>query len=179
METKWYVIRAVNGKEKKAKEQLEFEIKSKGFADKVKQLVIPIEKVYHVRNGKKVFVERNHYPGYILIETEPNIIGELSGLHKIINFVIGFLGGNNPQPLKPEEVSRMLGKIDELTSIGEQLLNSFDIGENITVIDGPFNGFNGSIKEVLKDKNRLKIDIKIFGRSTPIELDFSQVSKVY
>ncbi len=179
METKWYVIRSVNGKEKKAKEQLEFEIEAKGFANKVKQLVIPMEKVYHVRKGKKVAVERNHYPGYILIETEPNIIGELSGLHKIVNFVIGFLGGDNPQPLKPEEVTRMLGKIDELTSTDVQMIDQFNVGESVTVIDGPFNGFTGSVQGVLKEKNRLKIDIKIFGRSTPIELSFSQVSKIY
>lgn len=179
METKWYVIRTVTGKEKKAKEQLEYEIRNREFSDRVKQIVIPMEKVYHVRKGKKVATERNHYPGYVLIEAEPNIIGELSGLHKIVNFIIGFLGGDTPQPLKMDEVTRILGKIDELASTDVKMTDRFNIGESVKVIDGPFNGFTGTVQDVLKDKNRLKIDVKIFGRSTPIELDFAQVDKVY
>lgn len=179
MDTKWYVIRAVAGKEKKALEQLEFEIEQKNLKDRVKQILIPMEKVYHIRKGKKVATERNHYPGYILIETDPTIIGELSGIHKIVNFVIGFLGGNTPIPLKQSEVDRILGKMDDLASTDAKMVERFSIGESIKVVDGPFNGFVGSIQTVNDDKKRLTLDVKIFGRSTPLELDFTQVEKSY
>ena len=179
MDTKWYVIRAVAGKEKKAIEQLEFEIKAKGFDNKVKQILIPMERVFHVRKGKKVAAEKNHFPGYILIETDPSIIGELSGLHKIVNYIIGFLGGDDPTPLKPAEVERILGKMDDLASADEKFAESFSIGEQVSVIDGPFNNFIGTIQEFNDDKKRLKIDVKVFGRSTPLELSYTQVQKSY
>jgi transcription termination/antitermination protein NusG len=177
MDTKWYVIRAVAGKEKKAKEQLEFEIKNLGFDDKVKQLLIPVEKVYHVRNGKKVASERNHYPGYILIEADPSIIGEISGLNKIVNFVVGFLGDKKPQPLRELEVNRILGKIDELATADDILICNYSIGESVNIIDGPFSNFNGTVTEIFEEKKRIKLDVKIFGRSTPLELNFEQVLK--
>ena len=179
MDTKWYVIRAVAGKEKKAIEQLQFEIEQKGFGDKVKQIVIPMERIYHVRNGKKVATERNHYPGYILIETDSSIIGELSGLHKIVNFITGFLGGDKPTPLKPSEVERILGQMDILASSDEKFMDNFAVGESVKIIDGPFNGFVGSIQEFNDDKKRLKIDVKVFGRNTPLELGYTQVQKSY
>jgi len=179
MDTKWYVIRAVAGKERKAVEQLQFEIKQKGFSDKVKQIVIPMERVFHVRKGKKVASERNHYPGYILIETDPSIIGELSGLHKIVNFIQGFLGGDKPTPLKKSEVEMILGHIDELTGADEKFADKFTIGEQIKIIDGPFNGFVGAVQEFSDEKKRLKIDVKVFGRSTPLELSYTQVQKEY
>jgi transcriptional antiterminator NusG len=177
--TKWYVIRTATGKEKKAKELLEFEIKERGFENYVKQLVIPTEKVFHVRQGKKIATERNHYPGYILIETDPSIIGELSGLHKIVNFVVGFLGEKNPVPLRKEEVERMLGKMDELSNSREEIVDKFSLGESVNIIDGPFSGFIGVVQEVQNDKKRAKIDVKIFGRSTPLELSFVQIQKTY
>ena len=177
--TKWYVIKAVAGKEKKAVEQLEFEIKEKGFSDKVKQLVIPMEKVFHVRNGKKVATERNHYPGYILIETDPIIIGELSGLHKMVNFVTGFLGGDKPTPLQQSEVERILGQMDVLASSDEKFIDKFARGESIKIIDGPFNGFVGDVQEFNEERKKLKVDVKVFGRSTPLELSYTQVQKTY
>lgn len=179
METKWYVIRAVAGKEKKAKEQLEFEIKQLGFGDKVKQIVIPMERVFHMRKGKKVGNERNHYPGYILIETDPSIIGELGGLNKIVNFVVGFLGEKNPIPLKPEEVTRILGQMDDLANADEKYVDKFNVGEAVKIVDGPFLGFNGTVQEINNDKKKLKLDVKIFGRSTPLELSFAQVQQTY
>jgi len=175
--TKWYVIRAVAGKEKRAKEQLEFEIKNLGFDDKVKQLVIPVEKVFHVRNGKKVATERNHYPGYILIETDPSIIGEISGLNKIVNFVVGFLGGSKPEALRQSEVNRFLGKIDELAAADDIFVSNFSIGELVNIVDGPFDNFNGTITEIFEEKKRVKLNVKIFGRSTPLELSFEQILK--
>ena len=179
MSTKWYVIKAVPGKEKKAIEQLESEIKEKGFSDKVKQLVIPMEKIFHVRNGKKVATERNHYPGYIFIETDPVIINELSGLHKIVNFVTGFLGGDKPTPLQPSEVESILGQMDILTSLDAAFADKFSKGESIKIIDGPFNGFLGDVQEFNNERKRLKVDVKVFGRSTPLELSYTQVQKTY
>lgn len=179
MDTKWYVIKSVTGKEKKAVEQLKFEIEQKGFADKVKQIVIPVERVFYVRKGKKVVSERNHYPGYILIETDPNIIGELSGLHKIVNFIHGFLGGDKPVPLKKSEVEMILGHMDELASADEKFVDKFNVGEQVKIIDGPFNGFVGVVQEFSDEKKRLKIDVKIFGRSTPLDLSYTQVQKTY
>ena len=179
MDTKWYVIRVVAGKEKKALEQLEFEISNLGFADRIKQLVIPMEKIFHVRNGKKVATERNHYPGYILIETDPAIIGELSGLNKIVNFVIGILGDKKPQALRKEEVERILGQMDDLASSDEKFTDKFTVGESVKIIDGPFNGFVGAVQEFNDDRKKLKIDVKVFGRSTPLELGYTQVQRTY
>jgi transcriptional antiterminator NusG len=115
--TKWYVIKTVTNKEKKCKEQIDTEIRNHGYDHLVKQVVIPMERVYHVRSGKKVATERNHYPGYILIETDPKIIGELMVILKGINFVSGFLGGKDTVPLRPNEVTRILGKMDELANL--------------------------------------------------------------
>ena len=179
MDTKWYVIRAVAGKEKKAIELLEREINDKGFTDKVKQIVVPMERIYHVRNGKKVATERNHYPGYILIETDPSIISELSGMHKLVNFMVGFLGGDKPTPLKPKEVEQILGDMDVLASNDEKFMDVYHVGESVKIIDGPFNGFVGNIQEFNDDKKRVKIDVKVFGRSTPLELSYTQVQKTY
>ena len=179
MNTKWYVIKAVAGKEKKAVEQLQYEFETRGFADKVKQLVIPMERVFHVRNGKKVATERNHYPGYILIETDPSIIAELSGLHKIVNFVSGFLGGDKPTPLKQSEVEKILGQMDALASSDEKFMDKFIVGESVKIIDGPFNGFVGDVQEFNDERKRLKIEVKVFGRGTPIELGYTQVQKTY
>jgi transcriptional antiterminator NusG len=179
MNTKWYVIKAVPGKEKKAIEQLEYEVKERGFSDKVNQIVTPMEKVYSVRNGKKVTTERNHFPGYILVEADPSIIKDMSGLHKIVNFITGFIGGDNPTPLKQSEVERILGQMDILASSDEKFTERFTIGESIKIIDGPFNGFVGDVQEFNDDRKRLKVDVKVFGRSTPLELGYTQVQKSY
>lgn len=179
METKWYVVRIVSGKEKKALQQLEYEVRSRGFSDMVKQMIIPIEKSYHIRKGKRIAVEKNHYPGYILMEAHPNAIGELKDIHKHANFVVGFLGGDTPTPLRDHEVKTILNKIDAMKN-GEPFVdNDFKEGETINIIDGPFKNFAGVIKENLNDKERLKVEVKIFGRSTPLELMYNQVERVY
>lgn len=179
MSTKWYVVRIVAGKEKKALQQLEYEVRSRGFSDMVKQMVIPLEKTFHIRKGKRITVEKNHFPGYILVEAHPNAIGELKGIHKTANYVVGFLGGDNPTPLKDEEVKRILNKMDEMQSVDEPTQATFKVGEIVNIVDGPFNTFAGTVKEVNSDKQRVKIDVKIFGRNTPLELTFSQVERVY
>ncbi|MBI4648453.1 MAG: transcription termination/antitermination factor NusG [Bacteroidia bacterium] len=174
---KWYVIRAITGKEKKVKEIIDNEIVRLNLHDKVSQVIIPTEKVYQIRNGKKISKERNYFPGYILIEA--NLEGELS--HVIKNFagVIGFLGtkSGDPIPLRPSEVNRILGKVDELIESEEEITTPFFVGENVKVIDGPFNSFTGVIEEVNNEKKKLKVMVKIFGRKTPLELSFLQVEK--
>jgi len=175
---KWYVLRAIGGKEKKVKEYIENEIANgdlKGFVD---QVLIPTEKVYQIRNGKKISKERNFFPGYVLIEAD--LMGEVA--HTLRNFpnVIGFLGdtkGGDPVPMRQNEVNRILGRVDELAETDEELNNPFVVGETVKVVDGPFNGFNGTIEEINEEKKKLQVMVKIFGRKTPLELSFMQVVK--
>lgn len=177
-EKKWYVVRAISGKEKKVKEYIESEISALGLQDFVGQVLIPMEKVYQIRNGKKVSKERSFFPGYVLIELA--MIGEVPHVIKGINNVIGFLGaekGGDPVPLRMSEVNRILGKVDELAETDEELNIPFIVGETIKVVDGPFNGFNGTIEEINEEKRKLKVMVKIFGRKTPVELGYLQVEK--
>lgn len=175
---KWYVLRAIGGKEKKVKEYIENEIANgdlKGFVD---QVLIPTEKVYQIRNGKKISKERNFFPGYILLEAE--LVGEVA--HTLRNFpnVIGFLGdtkGGDPVPMRQNEVNRILGRVDELAENDEEINIPFVVGETVKVVDGPFNGFNGTIEEINEEKKKLQVMVKIFGRKTPLELSFMQVEK--
>lgn len=175
---KWYVVRAISGKEKKVKDQIELEINRTGLTSYLSQVLIPTEKVYQVKNGKKTTKERNYFPGYVLIEA--NLEGEVPHIIKNLPNVIGFLGAEKrgkPIPLRIAEVNRILGKVDELSEKGEELSIPYLIGEGVKVIDGPFNGFNGVIEEVNEDKRKLKVSVKIFGRKTPLELSFLQVEK--
>ena len=173
---KWYVIRAISGNEKKVKQYLESEISRLGLSDYITQVLIPTEKVYQVRKGKKVSKERNYLPGYILIEAI--LVGEIPHTIKNVPGVLGFLGSKGePVPLRPAEVNRILGKVDELTEQGEEVSVPFIVGETVTVIDGPFNSFTGVIEEINEEKKKLKVMVKIFGRKTPLELGFMQVEK--
>ncbi|MFO8087765.1 MAG: transcription termination/antitermination protein NusG [Bacteroidales bacterium] len=177
-EKKWYVVRALSGSEKKVKKYIESEIKRLNLEDFVSQVLIPTEKVYQVRKGKKISKERNYFPGYVLIEAD--LVGEIPHHIREIPGVIGFLGaskGGDPIPLRPHEVNRILGKVDELTDTEEQLNVPFMVGENVKVIDGPFNSFTGTIEEINEEKKKLKVMVKIFGRKTPLELGFMQVEK--
>jgi transcription termination/antitermination protein NusG len=175
---KWYVLRAIGGKEKKVKEYIENEIANGDLKGYVDQVLIPTEKVYQIRNGKKISKERNFFPGYVLIEAA--LVGEVA--HTLRNFpnVIGFLGdtkGGDPVPMRQNEVNRILGRVDELAETGEELNIPFVVGETVKVIDGPFNGFNGTIEEINEEKKKLQVMVKIFGRKTPLELSFMQVEK--
>lgn len=178
IQRKWYVLRAIGGKEKKVKEYIEGEIASAGLQDYVSQVLIPTEKVYQIRNGKKISKERNFFPGYVLVEAA--LVGEVPHILRNVTNVIGFLGdtkGGDPVPMRLSEVNRILGKVDELTGSDEELTVPFVVGETIKVIDGPFNGFNGIIEEINEEKKKLKVMVKIFGRKTPLELGFMQVEK--
>jgi transcriptional antiterminator NusG len=175
---KWYVIRAISGSEKKVKQYIENEINRLNLNDYVSQVLIPTEKVYQIRKGKKITKERNYFPGYILIEAA--LVGEIPHVLRSLPGVIGFLGaekGGEPVPMRTQEVNRILGKVDELAERGEEVSVPYIVGETVTVIDGPFNSFSGIIEEINDEKKKLKVMVKIFGRKTPLELGFMQVSK--
>jgi len=176
---KWYVIRSVSGKENKIKEYIESEVKRLNLGDYVEQILVPTEKVIQIRNGKKINKERVFIPGYIMVQA--NLTGEVPHVIKSINGVIGFLGevkGGDPVPLRQAEVNRLLGKVDELSVKDENVNIPYTLGETIKVIDGPFNGFNGTVEKVNEEKRKLEVMVKIFGRKTPLELSYMQVEKV-
>jgi transcriptional antiterminator NusG len=175
---KWYVVRAVSGKEKKVKEYLELEIARMKLTDYVNQVLIPTEKVFKIQNGKKVNKEKAFLPGYVLIEAA--LVGEVTHVIKSIPNVIGFLGtekGGDPVPMRMAEVNRILGKVDELSVTEEELKIPFVFGESVKVIDGPFNNFSGVIDEINEEKKKLKVMVKIFGRKNLLELNYMQVEK--
>ncbi|MCB0381400.1 MAG: transcription termination/antitermination protein NusG [Flavobacteriales bacterium] len=175
---KWYVVRAISGKENKIKKYIEDEIVRNKLSDYVSQILIPTEKVYQIRNGKKINKERSFFPGYILIEAD--LIGEVPHVIRNVNGVIGFLGAEkkgDPLPLRLSEVNRILGKVDELAESTEEMTIPFVIGENVKVVDGPFNGFSGTIEKLNEEKRKLEVMVKIFGRKQPLELSFLQVEK--
>ena len=174
---KWYVIRAISGKEKKVKQYIESEIIRTGLQDYIAQVLIPMEKYYQIKDGKKISKERSYFPGYILLEAE--LVGEIPHIIENTSGVIGFLGakGERPAPLRLSEVNRILGKVDELVESDEVLNIPYVVGETVKVIDGPFNSFSGVIEEVNEEKKKLKVMVKIFGRKTPLELSYMQVEK--
>ncbi|MFV0506439.1 MAG: transcription termination/antitermination protein NusG [Bacteroidales bacterium] len=175
---RWYVIRAVGGKEKKVKESIEGEMNGGELAGYVSQVLIPMEKVYQIRNGKKVSKDRSFFPGYVLIEAA--LVGEVTHVLKNVRNVIGFLSetkGGDPMPLRDSEVNRILGRVDELAEADELMNVPFVVGETIKIIDGAFIGFSATIEEVYDDKKKLKVMVKIFGRKTPLELSFMQVER--
>jgi len=176
---KWYVVRAVSGQENKIRDYMESEINRLGFNNLVEDILVPTQKVVQIRKGKKINKEKVYFPGYIMIKA--NLAGEIPHIIKALPNVIGFLGetkGGDPIPLRTAEVNRMLGKVDELSTESESVSIPFEIGESIKVIDGPFNGFNGSIEKVNQEKRKLEVMVKIFGRKTPIELSYMQVEKI-
>ena len=176
IEKKWYVLRAVSGKENKVKEYLEAEMKKTELGKYISQVLIPTEKTYIVRSGKKVLREKPYLPGYILIEAA--LVGEVVHQLRNINYVAGFLpDAINPQPLRQSEVNRILGTMDELDEQDGEMDIQYIIGENVKVTSGPFSGFSGIVEEVNAEKKKLKVMVKIFGRKTPLELTYMQVEK--
>lgn len=176
IEKKWYVLRAISGKEAKVREYLEAELRNSNLGEFVSQVLIPTEKTYVQRNGKRVLKERSYLPGYVLIEAA--LVGEVA--HRLRNMpnVIGFLGGSdNPVPLRPAEVNRILGTMDEMQDERADVDITFVVGENVKVITGPFSGFSGLVEEVNPEKKKLKVMVKILGRKTPLELNYMQVEK--
>ncbi|MGI6479728.1 MAG: transcription termination/antitermination protein NusG [Salinivirgaceae bacterium] len=177
MDKKWYVVRAVSGKERKVKELIESEIRNLELTEFVSQVLIPTEKVFQIRNGKKISKERASFPGYVLIEAA--MVGEIPHIIRGLTNVIGFLGtpDGEPIPLRDNEVRRIMGKMDEMLEMDEEINIPFIVGESVKITEGPFDGFSGTIEEVHDEKKKLKVIVKIFGRRTPVELNFSQVEK--
>lgn len=175
---RFYVVRAISGKEKKVKEYLEYEISRLKLDDFIGQILIPTEKVFQIRNGKKVSKEKTFLPGYVIVEAA--LDGEVPHVIRSIPNVMGFLGnekGGNPSPMRMSEVNRILGKVDELSEIEEEMRIPFVVGESVKVIDGPFNNFSGIVDEINEDKKKLKVMVKIFGRKNLLELSYMQVEK--
>jgi len=179
-EKKWYVVRAVSGQENKVKTYIENEIARLGLQDYVEQVLVPTEKVVQIRNGKKINKEKVYFSGYIMIKA--NLSGEVPHIIKSVTNVIGFLGatkGGDPLPLRQSEVNRMLGKVDELAvDTDVNVAIPYTVGETVKVIDGPFNGFDGTIENINEEKRKLEVMVKIFGRKTPLELSYMQVEKL-
>lgn len=181
-EIQWFVVRAISGQEKKVKSYIENEAVRRKLTDYIPQILIPSEKIVEVRNGKKRVREKSFFPGYILVNADLSN-GEVSHLIKSIPGVLGFLGRNNgtsltPEPLRQSEVNRILGVQEEVIEETIAPSLSFTKGESVKVIDGPFSGFEGSIEEIYEDKKKLSVSVKIFGRSTPVELSYIQVEKL-
>ncbi len=178
-DTKWYVIRVVSGKERKIKEYIDKEVKINNWTKSVVQVLCPIEKVFKVLNGKKVLREKTLFPGYILLEAvDGKLTDDIVHAIKNVTNVIHFLGRENPTALRKSEVNKMFGKMDEVSEQGISYAEPYIIGETVKIIDGPFNDFNGTVEEVNEEKKKLKVVVKIFGRATPVELNYSQVEKI-
>ena len=176
---KWYVLRVMGGKENKTVSFIEKEIDRLKLQDFVAQVLVPTEKVYQIKNGKKVSKDKNFFPGYVLIEA--NLVGEVPHILKNVTNVLGFLGatkGGVPVPMRQSEINRILGKVDEMALTDESVSIPFVVGETVKVIDGPFNSFNAEIEGIDEQKKKLKLMVKIFGRKTPLELNFMQVEKI-
>jgi len=182
--TIWYVLRVVSGKERKVKEYLDKDILRSGWQSIIKQVFLPMEKVYKVQNGKKVMREKNYYPGYVMMEVldgklSDDIVQHISNVSNVMHFLTDGKGSKgNIVKLRKAEVNKMLGKVDEMNDQGVTMSEPFIIGETIKIIEGPFNDFNGVIEDVNDEKKKLKVTVKIFGRSTPVELSYMQVEKI-
>ena len=188
---KWYVLRAAGGKEKKAKEYLEKEIEKGDLQNLVSQVLVPTEKVYKIRDGKRICTERLFYPGYVLIEAE--LTGELQYIiRNEVPHMSGFLTEKRdvskgdsgkvqeekiPIPLRDSEVKRILGEQDEVAVSDGETVIDYAVGEAVKITDGPFNGFDGTVEEIVEDRSKLKVMVMIFGRKTLLELNFTQVTK--
>ncbi len=187
---KWYVLRTAGGKEKKAKEYLEKEIERFGQKDFVNQVLVPTEKVYKIRDGKRVCTERLYFPGYVLIEAEltpelqyiirndvPHMSGFLTEKREVRRDKGKVQEERLPIPLRDDEVRRLLGEQDEQASVDAETVVDYVVGDAVKITDGPFSGFDGTVEEIVEDRSKLKVMVMIFGRKTLLELSFTQVTK--
>lgn len=178
-DSKWYVLRVISGKERKVKEHLEKEIRLSKWDDVILQVLCPMEKVFKVQSGKKVLREKILFPGYIMIEALDGKLNDtMIQTITSVTGVIHFLGKENPTSLRKSEVNKMFGNIDDMEEQEIAFAESFVVGETVKITDGHFNDFNGTIEEINEEKKKLKVLVKIFGRSTPVELTFMQVEKI-
>lgn len=173
---KWYVLRAISGKEAKVKEYIDAEIgHNDRLAAHVAQVLLPTEKTASLHNGKRVVKEKLSLPGYVLVQAD--LSGDIASALRFMPNVLGFLGGtDNPTPVRNSEVNRLLGNVEE-TELEETQEIPYEVGETVKVNDGPFSGFHGIIQEVNSEKHKVKVMVMIFGRENPLELNFGQITK--
>jgi transcription termination/antitermination protein NusG len=173
METRWYVVRTFSGHENKVKSMLEAGLNDhENLRAKILEILVPMEKVFEVKDGKKKSKTKNFFPGYILVNAD--LDNQVKDFILNTQSVMGFLGtGNNPNPLHPEEVRRIVGRITQDSST-ERMETIFRSGDIVKIVDGPFNNFNGTVEEVNEEKMKIKVMVSIFGRKTPVEIDFVQ-----
>ncbi len=175
MAKRWYSVSVLSNFEKKIAEQIRHDVVQAGLEDEIDEVLVPTEEVIEVRRGKKVTAERRFMPGYVLVHMEMSD----QGYHLInsINRVTGFLGPQGkPMPMRDAEVNQILNRVEEGVEAPRSLI-SYEVGETVNVTDGPFEGFSGMVEDVDEDANRLKVTVSIFGRATPVELEFTQVTK--
>ncbi len=172
---KWYVLKVISGRENRVKEYIELDMKNRGLDKYVPQVLVPTRKIEVEHKDKKVVKDSNLLPGYVLVEAALN--NEIQGMLRYTPDVLGFLGvGGVPAPLRPHELGRLLGIDDNGQKIPDAPVAEYVAGQSVKVIDGPFSGFNGTIEEVNSEKRKLRVSVKIFGRITPLELGYGQVS---
>ena len=173
---KWYIVHAYSNFEKKVAEAIRDQARSQGLEDRFSEILVPTEDVVEIRRGRKVNAERKFFPGYVLVKME--LTDEAYHLIKNTPKVTGFLGSaNKPIPVSEKEVQRIIGAVEEGVERPKPTIR-FEIGENVRVVDGPFASFNGSVEQVDEDRARLRVTVSIFGRATPVELEYAQVEKV-
>jgi transcription termination/antitermination protein NusG len=173
MAEKWYVVRTFSGHENKVKQFLEAELEeNEQLKAKILEILVPTEKVFEVKDGKKKSKTKNFFPGYILIHAE--LDNQVKEFVSNTQSVMGFLGSpNNPNPLQPEEVKRIVGRLNQDENT-ERMETIFRNGDLVKIVDGPFNNFSGTVEEINEEKMKIKVMVSIFGRKTPVELDFVQ-----
>ncbi|EEY04809.1 transcription termination/antitermination protein NusG [Brucella neotomae] len=175
MTARWYIVHAYSNFEKKVAEDIEAKAKQKGLSDLIEQIVVPTEKIVEVRRGRKVDAERKFFPGYVLVRAK--LTDSVFSLIKNTPKVTGFLGDSKPVPVSQKEVDQILNQVQDGVERPKTSV-SFEIGENVRVSDGPFASFNGIVQEVDEERARLKVEVSIFGRATPIDLEYGQVDKL-
>ena len=174
MAARWYIVHAYSNFEKKVAEDIENKAKQKGLSGDIEQIVVPTEKVVEIRRGRKVDAERKFFPGYVLLKA--NLTDAVFSLVKNTPKVTGFLGDSKPVPITEAEAQRILSQVQEGVERPKPSV-TFEIGEAIRVSDGPFASFNGFVQEVDEERARLKVEVSIFGRAVPVDLEFGQVEK--
>ncbi|MBB4096288.1 transcription termination/antitermination protein NusG [Ochrobactrum pecoris] len=175
MTARWYIVHAYSNFEKKVAEDIEIKAKQKGLSELIEQIVVPTEKIVEVRRGRKVDAERKFFPGYVLVRA--TLTDAVFSLIKNTPKVTGFLGDSKPVPVSQKEVDQILSQVQDGVERPKASV-SFEIGENVRVSDGPFASFNGIVQEVDEERARLKVEVSIFGRATPVDLEYGQVDKL-